>query len=231
MRAHRAFTNKLESVVKLSGSEAAHLRVLRASVGDVVTLFDGAGLEADARILALEDFTITLQVAEARVVNLEPPQEITLAIALLKGDKLAEVVRAATELGVSRFQLLVTEHSDVKDIGQQKLERLQRVALEASKQCRRAVTPVLISPIKLKHLEPVNCGLVAHPGTSLKPRESLKWDSPVTVVTGPEGGFSSAEIELLEARGFVRVGLGPRILRAETAPIAILGALTAGEGY
>lgn len=231
MRSHRAFVQKLEPVAKLSGSEAAHLRVLRAGVGDRVTLFDGAGLEADAKILALEDFTITLQVGEPRVVNLEPPQEITLAIALLKGDKLSEVVRAATELGVSRFQLLVTEHSDLKEIGTQKLERLQRVALEASKQCRRAVTPVVLSPIKLKHLEPVTCGLVAHPGSSLKLRDAVNWDVPMTIATGPEGGFSSMEIEFLESKGFKTVGLGPRILRAETAPVAILGALTAGEGY
>lgn len=231
MRSHRAFVGKLEPVVKLTGFEAAHLRVLRANVGDLVTLFDGAGLEADATILALEDFAITLEVGEPRVVNLEPPQEITLAIALLKGDKLSEVVRAATELGVSRFQLLITEHADVKEIGTQKLERLQRVALEASKQCRRAVTPLVLSPIKLKQLEPVVCGLVAHPGWSLKPREAVNWDAPITIATGCEGGFSSLEIELLESRGFKTVGLGPRILRAETAPIAILGALTAGEGF
>lgn len=230
MRSHRAFVNRLEPVAQLTGSEAAHLRVLRANIGDTVTLFDGAGLEADAKILRLKDFTITLEVGESRVVNLEPPQEITLAIALLKGDKLAEVVRAATELGVLRFQLLMTDHADVKEIGAQKLERLQRVALEASKQCRRAVTPLVLPPIKLKQLEPVACGLVAHPGSSLKPREALNWDVPVTVATGPEGGFSGSEIQWLETRGFVRVGLGPRILRAETAPIAILGALTAGEG-
>lgn len=231
MRAHRAFTKKLEPVVKLTGNEASHLRVLRANVGDLVTLFDGAGLEAEATITALEDFSVLLEVGETRMVNLEPPQPMTLAIALLKGDKLSEVVRAATELGVSRFQLLITEHSDVKDIGAQKLERLQRVALEASKQCRRAVTPVVIAPIKLKALEPVQCGLVAHPGSSLKPREALNWDAPVTIATGPEGGFSSLEVEFLERNGFVSVGLGPRILRAETAPIAILGALTAGEGW
>ncbi len=231
MRSHRAFVAKLEPVVKLIGSEASHLRVLRANVGDLVTLFDGAGLEADAKILLLEDFAITLQVGEPRVVNLEPPQEVTLAIALLKGDKLAEVVRAATELGVSRFHLLITEHADVKEIGAQKLERLQRVALEASKQCRRAVTPLVLSPIKLKNLEAVACGLVAHPGSSLKPREAYNWDVPMTIATGPEGGFSSSEIQWLETRGFVRVGLGLRILRAETAPIAILGALIAGEGY
>ena len=231
MRSHRAFVVKLEPVVKLTGSEASHLRVLRANVGDLVTLFDGAGLEADAKILALEDFSITLEVGDSRIVNLEPPQEITLAIALLKGDKLSEVVRAATELGVSRFLLLITEHADVKEIGVQKLERLQRVALEASKQCRRAITPLVLSPIKLRNLEPVACGLVAHPGSSLKPREAYHWDVPVTIATGPEGGFSSSEMQWLEARGFVRVGLGPRILRAETAPIAILGALTAGEGF
>ena len=231
MRAHRAFSKKLEPVVKLTGNEASHLRVLRANVGDLVTLFDGAGLEAEATITALEDFSVLLEVGETRMVNLEPPQPMTLAIALLKGDKLSEVVRAATELGVSRFQLLITEHSDVKDIGAQKLERLQRVALEASKQCRRAVTPVVIAPIKLKALEPVQCGLVAHPGSSLKPREALNWDAPVTIATGPEGGFSSLEVEFLERNGFVSVGLGPRILRAETAPIAILGALTAGEGW
>ena len=231
MRAHRAFTKKLEPVVKLTGNEASHLRVLRANVGDLVTLFDGAGLEAEATITALEVFSVLLEVGETRMVNLEPPQPMTLAIALLKGDKLSEVVRAATELGVSRFQLLITEHSDVKDIGAQKLERLQRVALEASKQCRRAVTPVVIAPIKLKALEPVQCGLVAHPGSSLKPREALNWDAPVTIATGPEGGFSSLEVEFLERNGFVSVGLGPRILRAETAPIAILGALTAGEGW
>jgi 16S rRNA (uracil1498-N3)-methyltransferase len=231
MRSHRAFIAKLEPVVKLSGSEASHLRVLRANVGDLVTLFNGAGLEADAKIMVLEDFSIILEVGETRVVNLEPPQEIALAIALLKGDKLSEVVRAATELGVSSFQLLITEHADVKEIGAQKLERLQRVALEASKQCRRAVTPLVLSAIKLKQLTSVVCGLVAHPGSSLKPREALNWDLPVTIATGPEGGFSRAEIEFLKSRGFQTVGLGPRILRAETAPIAILGALTAGEGY
>jgi 16S rRNA (uracil1498-N3)-methyltransferase len=231
MRAHRAFIGRLEPVAKLTGSEAAHLRVLRAGVGDLVTLFDGAGLEADAKITMLEDFTITLEVRESRVVNLEPPQEITLAIALLKGDKLSEVVRAATELGVSRFQLIITDHADVKEIGAQKLERLQRVAREASKQCRRAVTPLVLSPIKLRQLESVTCGLVAHPGSSLKPREAINWNTPITIATGPEGGFSSLEIELLEAKGFKTVGLGPRILRAETAPIAILGALTASEGY
>ncbi len=230
MRSHRAFAPKLEARVQLSGREFDHLRVLRAGVGDRVTVFDGAGLEAGAVILEISDFSITLEVGEPRAVSLEPPQAVTLAVALLKGDKLAEVVRACTELGVSSFQLLITEFADVREIGTQKLERLRRIALEASKQCRRSTVPDVLEPIKIAGLPSVACGLVAHPGSSARAREVVGWDVPVTVATGPEGGFSSAEIALLGEKGFVAVGLGPRILRAETAPIALVASITAGEG-
>ncbi len=213
----------------LSPAESEHLRVLRAKPGDAVTVFDGAGLEAEARIVTLEPF-VTLKLAEITVVNLEPPQPVTLAVALLKGDKLVDVVRAATELGAARFQLLVTDHADAREIGAQKLERLRRVALEAAKQCGRSLIPEILNPIRPRDLEAVPCGLVAHPGSSRLPREAVGWDAPVTVATGPEGGFSDAEIELLVARGFQTVTLGKRILRAETAPVALLGALLAGEG-
>jgi 16S rRNA (uracil1498-N3)-methyltransferase len=230
VRSHRAFVPKLEPRVQLSGREFDHLRVLRAGVGDRVTLFDGAGLEAEAVILEQSEFSVTLEVGQPRAISLETPQPVTLAVALLKGDKLAEVVRACTELGVSSFQLLVTEFSDVREIGAQKLERLRRIALEAAKQCRRSTVPDVLGPIKIASLPSVACGLVAHPGSSTLAREVVTWDVPTTVATGPEGGFSSLEIALLEGKGFVAVGLGPRILRAETAPIALVASVTAGEG-
>jgi 16S rRNA (uracil1498-N3)-methyltransferase len=204
--------------------------VLRASVGDEVTVFDGAGLEAIGRILSLEP-QVTLELEAPKPVSLEPPQQVTLAVALLKGDKLAEVVRGATELGVARVQLLVTDHADVRDIGVQKLERLRRIAVEAAKQCGRGLVPEVLEPIKLRDLELNGVGLVAHPRSTRLPREAVTWDSSVTVATGPEGGFSSLEISALERLGFVTVTLGQRILRAETAPIALLGAIVAGEGY
>ena len=234
MRSHRAFVAKLEPVITLTGREFDHLRVLRANVGDHVTIFDGAGLEADSQVIGVDEMSITLELGEIRAVTLEPPQPVTLAIGLLKADKLADVVRACTELGVSQFQLLITEFSDAKEIGSQKLERLRRVALEAAKQCRRSVVPDVLEPIKLIHLEPTVlnsnlCAIVAHPGSGIRAREVVTWDSPVTVITGPEGGFSDREIELLESRGVTQVGLGPRILRAETAPIALIAALTAAE--
>jgi 16S rRNA (uracil1498-N3)-methyltransferase len=221
---------KLEPRVQLSGREFDHLRVLRAGVGDRVTVFDGVGLEAEAVIFEVSEFSMMLEVGEARAVSLEPPQAVTLAVALLKGDKLAEVVRACTELGVSKFQLLITEFADVREIGAQKLERLRRIALEAAKQCRRSTVPDVLEPIKISTLPLVTCGIVAHPGSSARAREIVTWDVPVTVATGPEGGFSSAEITLLEQKGFVPVGLGPRILRAETAPIALIASITSGEG-
>jgi 16S rRNA (uracil1498-N3)-methyltransferase len=229
VRSHRAFVAKLEPFITLTGREFDHLHVLRASIGDHVTVFNGAGLEAESKIIGNDEMSITLELGEIRAVTLEPPQAITLAIGLLKADKLADVVRACTELGVAKFQLLITEFSDAKEIGSQKLERLRRVALEAAKQCRRSVVPEVLEPIKLIHLEPSTCSIVAHPGSGIRAREIITWDSPVTMITGPEGGFSSREIELLESRGVTRVGLGPRILRAETAPVALIAALTAAE--
>jgi 16S rRNA (uracil1498-N3)-methyltransferase len=229
MRHHRAHHTILQPFVTLSSAESEHLRVLRANVGDAVTAFDGAGLEADGQITALEPL-VTLQLKEPRAVNLEPPQPVTLAVALLKGDKLAEVVRACTELGASAFQLLVTEHADARDIGTQKLERLRRIALEAAKQCGRSVVPTVFEPVRLRDLEIDGVGIVAHPRSSLRVPDAVNWSAPVTVLTGPEGGFSSAEIQLLETRSVRAVTLGRRILRAETAPVALLGALIAGQG-
>ncbi|GGJ19317.1 16S rRNA (uracil(1498)-N(3))-methyltransferase [Deinococcus roseus] len=215
----------LSDTIELSGPEVQHMRVLRLKNGDEVHLFDGSGWEARARIEEMDTFTATLVVLEKFQNDLELPKPITLALALLKGDKLADVVRACTELGVSRFQLLKTQYADVPDLGDNKLVRLKRIAEEASKQSRRAVVPEVLSPITLKQLPSVTKGFVAHPHTQSTLLEHLTWDSEVWFATGPEGGFSAAEIELLQHKNFLPITLGKRILRAETAPIALLGAL------
>jgi 16S rRNA (uracil1498-N3)-methyltransferase len=228
MRLHRAFVTTISASVFIKGREFEHLRVLRLRVGDGLIVFDGTGLEADARIVEIDEISVQLEVDAPRKVNLEPPQAITLGIALLKGDKLADVVRACTELGVGTIQLLVTEFSDAKEIGSQKLQRLRRIALEASKQCKRSVVPNILEPVKLLQYVPENA-LMAHPGSSVLPRVAVRWNGPVTLFTGPEGGFSDQEIAWLEQHHVTRVGLGPRILRAETAPMALLAAITSAE--
>ena len=229
MRPHRTYHPTLEPIIQITDLEANHLRVLRAKIGDSLTVFNGAGLEANGIILEVTDLQITVQLESATPSNLEPSQAITLAIAMLKADKLSDVVRAATELGVSSIQLLITQHSEVKEIGTQKLERLRRIATEAAKQCQRNIIPKVLEPIPLSSLSAP--AIVAHPHSSVLPREAISWDAPFTIISGPEGGFSSAEISLLEQKGIVRVSLGRRILRAETAALALISSLTAAEGY
>ncbi|WP_309572787.1 RsmE family RNA methyltransferase, partial [Deinococcus sp.] len=123
----------------LGPREMRHLQVLRVKVRDTVRVFDGQGREAYATVTALDEMHGELTLGDALGGVPETPFPLTLAVALVKGDKLVDVVRAATELGVAQVQLLVTARADVREIGAQKLQRLVRVAQEAAKQSRRAV--------------------------------------------------------------------------------------------
>lgn len=231
MRPHRAFVEKIEPQLTLVGREARHLlEVLRAKPGDSLTVFDGKGLEGRAVVTGAEPGAVRLEVEETWAASRETPQPITLYIALLKGDKLADVVRAVTELGVAEIVPVLSQHCVVRELGEGKLERLRRVATEAAKQCERSVIPQLRPLIPLKQIPVIEQGFVAQPRVSGLVREQFDPHRPAAIFTGPEGGIAGAEIELLESRGFVPVTLGPRILRAETAPIALLSLLTAGEG-
>lgn len=227
MAEHRVRVPALTPQMTLGPREARHLQVLRLRPGDPVRVFDGQGAEAGATVEELDEARAVLALGERVAGAAETPQPVTLAVALLKGDKLADVVRAATELGAARVQLLVTRHADAREIGAQKLTRLRRVAEEASKQSRRAVTPQVLDPVPLADLSWEGQLFVAQPGSRERLTGHLTWDRPVTVLTGPEGGLSDAEVAALTARGAVAVTLGPRILRAETAPVALLGAIVA----
>lgn len=227
MADHRVRVPALTSRMTLGPREARHLHVLRLRPGDPVRVFDGQGAEAGATVEELDDTRAVLALGERVAGAAETPQPVTLAVALLKGDKLSDVVRAATELGVARVQLLVTRHADAREIGGQKLTRLRRVAEEASKQSRRAVTPEVLDPAPLADLTWEGQLFVAQPGSRERLTGHLSWEAPVTVLTGPEGGLSDAEVAALTARGAIAVTLGPRILRAETAPVALLGAIVA----
>lgn len=235
---HRVRVAALRPQMVLPAAEVRHLRVRRLGVGDTVAVFDGAGGQGLAVIEDMDGPRAVLRLqdpgngaAPAVPFAAEHPQAVTLAVALLKGDKLGDVVRAATELGVARVQLLVTEHADVRDIGASKLLRLRRVAAEAAKQSRRAVTPEVAEPLPLRGLTWAGEALLAHPGgPPLAPVLAGLRGAPLTFLSGPEGGFSEAEVAALIAQGAHTVGLGPRILRAETAPVAMLGALVALGG-
>ena len=227
MRPHRAYSPGLTGVLPLE--EGRHLvEVLRAGVGDRFTVFDESR-EALAEVVDLGP-PVRYRILEERRPEREVGVEVVLYVALLKGDKLSEVVRAATELGATRIQPLITRHSVPKEMGEGKLKRLKAIAKEAAKQSGRLRVPEVLPPIPLKAVPEVEQGLVAHVGARALVREFLDLNRNLSLAVGPEGGFAEEEVALLKERGFAPVSLGRRILRAETAATALLAIVTAGEG-
>ena len=233
MRVHRVHVPELQvGSLTLTGREAKHLaQVLRARPGDRVAAFDGRGLEARGEIKEVDAFRVTLELAEPEPSEVEASLKITLAVGLLKGDKLSGVVRQGTELGVSTFQFFTSRFGDVPDLSRNKLERLRRVAREAAKQSGRSVVPQVEEAVKLEDLTLGPRALVAHPYASQTLHEVSRGreSDEVILITGPEGGLSEAEVERLEENGATPVRLGARILRAETAPVALVAALLLPE--
>lgn len=227
MRPHRAFSPGLTGLLPLE--EGRHLvEVLRAGVGDRFTVFDESR-EALAEVVDLGP-PVRYRILEERRPEREVGVEVVLYVALLKGDKLSEVVRAATELGATRIQPLITRHSVPKEMGEGKLRRLKAIVKEAAKQSGRLRVPEVLPPIPLKAVPEVEQGLVAHVGARALVREVLDLNRNLSLAVGPEGGFAEEEVALLKERGFAPVSLGRRILRAETAATALLAIVTAGEG-
>lgn len=237
MRTHRIFVETLAAGgVTVSGGDAQHLlQVLRVAPGSRVRAFDGRGLEAEGIVSETDELRVTLTLGEPRASEVEAALKVTLAVALLKGDKLSEVVRRGTELGVMRFLPFVSDRCDVRELSPNKLARLRRVAQEAAKQSGRSVVPEVADARPLAGLEvtglEAGLALVAQPGAPMTLQRVLaqREAEALTVVTGPEGGLSDAEIAALTERGAQPIRLGARILRAETAPVALAAALLIPE--
>lgn len=224
-----------QSSARLGGNEAHHiLHVMRLAVGDEVVLFDGSGVECVARIEKLGRSDIELSVLSRDEVNRELPFSLTLAVALPKGDRQKWLVEKAVELGVTRLVPITTERSVAKPVGKA-LDRLRRGVIEASKQCGRNHLMEIADPVAVSELLSAGGGdqitLVAHPGTAdtavaLSELSSrLEQGNDVTVVVGPEGGLSDAEVTAAIDAGWQTLDLGSRILRIETAALAIAAQL------
>ncbi len=226
MRVHRVYLEGLqEGENHLLGDEAQHLiKVLRVKVGAQIQAFDGQGRQADGEITSLTKTDLALELAAPYESTSESTLNVTLAVALLKGDKLSDVVRQATELGVNRILFFKSHYADVPELSKSKLERLHKIAREAVKQSSRARTPTLESGLSVHDLLLPKLTLVAHPYAK-KNLADLPAAQEVMIVTGPEGGLSEDEVMMLQAKGASAIRFGSRILRAETAPIALLGAL------
>ena len=216
----------------LAGDEARHVsRVLRAQVGDEVVLFDGKGNQWPARVAAIGRDRVELDADEPRaaVPALEP--RLTLAVALPKGERQKWMVEKLTELGVHRLVPLETVRG-VAEATPAAQARLERVVIEACKQCGRNTLMEIGTGRTLAHfLTNLPHGahiVIAHPDPRGMPLDATLVQpaaKEVIALVGPEGGFTFEELAAAECAGVIRVSLGPHILRVETAAIALAARL------
>ncbi|MGI9177777.1 MAG: RsmE family RNA methyltransferase [Pirellulales bacterium] len=214
----------------LEDDEARHLaRVLRCKVGDEVELFDGNGAAWPARVAAIARDRVTLDVGDPTHDAPRHAPRLTLAVALPKGDRQKWLIEKLTELGVARLVPLVTLRG-VAEATPSALERLRRGVIEACKQCGRNTLLEIGEPRSIAELLREQTGndhvVVADPGGG--PLQADAWSAEqggVIGLIGPEGGFAAEELAACDAAGVPRIGLGPHVLRIETAAIALAARL------
>jgi 16S rRNA (uracil1498-N3)-methyltransferase len=211
----------------LAGDEAHHAGASRRlQVGDTLSLFDGRGGYGRARLVraAARGRELELEVLERR--DAPAPAPVHLACALPKGDRQSVLLDMATQLGMSRFTPLACERSVVA--GAHGAARWRRICLEACKQSRRLHLPVIEAPAAPAEVAAAASGgvvLVAHPsGEPLRHVLDVP-TAPVTLLVGPEGGFTEEEVTQAATLGATPVALGEAILRIETAAVAMLAAI------
>ncbi len=213
----------------LDPAEAKHATsVLRLRAEDALTLFDGQGGAALAKVLEAKRDTVGVEITEWLSPQSSLPAQLTLAIALPKGDRQKTLVDAATELGVSRLVPILCERG-VAQPTDNALDRLRRQVIEACKQCGRnrlmeISEPVELSQLSREHGHDSILHLAAHPYDVTGPRRHLTnylhGDLRSCLLTvGPEGGFTDGEVRLLSESGCNIVDLGPLVLRIEIAAI------------
>ncbi len=216
--------------VVVPDAEARHLRVSRVGPGEDVVLLDGEGARAEGCLSADGREVVVRGLLPARG---EPSRRVTVLLGVGELARVEWAVEKGTECGAARFVLVAAARSQRAHVAatSAKLERLRRIAAEAAKQCDRSVVPIVLAPQSLA-VALAACSrmlFVARPGA---PRLATGASGPdVAVAVGPEGGFDGAEERLLEEAGAVPFGLGGRILRLETAVVAVLVRLVDDDAF
>jgi 16S rRNA (uracil1498-N3)-methyltransferase len=238
---HRFFAPGLDpgdETVTLPRGEGEHLtRVLRLGAGDAVTVFDGRGREYLARVASASGRDVRLVIVRPIEAAPESVVAVTLAQAVLKSDRMDEVVRDAVMLGAAAIQPVVTRRTETTVaaiVRAGRVDRWQRVALASVKQSRRAVLPEVRVPLTLEaYLEEpgheVSLMLVepgaGAPATSLAPLQAERRPATAAILVGPEGGWHEEEWRAARDRGARLVTLGHRTLRADRVAVAALSVL------
>jgi len=209
--------------------------VLRLEKGASLILFNNDFFEYSAIITNITRKKVTIQILERHEKNVESPLQIHLGQVISKGEKMDFVIQKSTELGVHRITPLFSERSVVhlkQDRLDKKAEHWQKVAMSAAEQCGRTLVPLVDTPKDLAEWvaeQKEKTCLVLDPN-SRHPLAKTEVLSPLAVLIGPEGGLTNDEVQRAVIHGFKAVKLGPRILRTETAALALLAAIQAKAG-
>jgi len=240
MRQSRIHTSQPLAVansVELTGPASHYLaRVLRLSKGDGVVLFNGDGTDYFAEISEIQSQRVLARITHSRFADNESPLKITLVQAVCRGERMDYVIQKAAELGVFCIQPLISQRVEVRlDAARQSKRMLhwQGVATSACEQSGRALVPEVNAPLSMAqwlNSDDESVRLVLDPLAENKlSGVSMRGDS-ISVLVGPEGGFTDEEIKALRAKGLIAVSLGPRVLRTETAGPAAIAVLQAKSG-
>ena len=218
--------------IELEAGAARHLiSVLRMSSGQLITLFNGKGGEYTAELVEAKKGKAKVCITHFDPVERESSLSTHLAIGISRGERMDWIVQKATELGVSQITPLFTERCEVKLSGERlekKVGHWQQVAISACEQSQRNTVPSINAPMKLDRWQS-NCHaslkLVLHHRTESSLSGTSQPSGQVALLIGPEGGLSEREIAQAIASNFQPLGLGPRVLRTETAPLAAIAIL------
>lgn len=238
-------TDFLESTVRISGDDAHHLvRVMRARVGDHVICSNGEDREAEIEITHVDKNEVLGRVVKELELLAEPKLQVWIAQSLPKGDKMETILQKCTEIGAVRFIPFLSARTVVQYDAKKeakRLERWEKIVKEAAEQAHRNRVPQIDAPVSWKQMlslvKETNQSMICYEkenGLSIRQwitdqseRQDHLNESPriMLLIVGPEGGLTEQEVKEAEAVGCRSVGLGPRILRTETAAMVGLTCL------
>lgn len=229
IRIYQSCALSTDQEVELDKAASHHLtRVLRAHVGDAVTLFNGSGVECHGVISAVHKQRTTVQCQHCDLPAVESPCQIHLYQAIGKGERMDVVMQKATELGVSSITPLISDYVNVRlnaDRLEKKIEHWQKVIISACEQSGRVRLPVLHPTIRFDEWlaqprdEPA---MLFEPSATQTLHQLPQQVDTLHIAIGPEGGFSPAEVDAANQAKITTLKLGPRILRMETAAITAI---------
>lgn len=226
----------MEGATLTLDDEAAHhvTTILRLRQGDALRVFHN-GVEAEAVIEQSGKHAVTVSIASCRIVDRESPLAITLAQGISRGERMDYTIQKAVELGVTRIAPIITDRTTVKldeTRAEKRLEHWRRILINACEQSGRNQLPVLLPIVSLDTWlgEPPEGSALLLRGDARQSITHIAHCRNVTLLIGPEGGMSAAEVDAAEDAGYLAVRMGPRILRTETAALAAIAALQAMHG-